>query len=127
MMTAAAATAVKVLLVEDDPEASDAISRVLRKQGFEVDAVGSAGAALVLLEVRPKPAAAIIDLRLPDANGSLILWRIRRDHGRSVPVAVVTGLPDPEHRPELTREPPDVIFPKPLNLKSLVAWLRSVT
>ena len=107
MMAAAAATAVKVLLVEDDPDASDAIVRALRKQGFEVDAAGSAGAALVRLEVSARPAAAIIDLRLPDASGSLILWRIRRDYGRDVPVAVVTGLPDPDHRPELVREQPD--------------------
>lgn len=127
MMAASAATAVRLLLVEDDPDSRDAIARALRKQGFHVDVTGSAGAALVRLEVAPKPAAAVIDLRLPDGNGSIVLWRIRREYGRTVPVAVVTGAPDPLSRPELVREQPDVIFPKPLNVKGLVAWLKSVT
>lgn len=127
MMSAAAETAVRLLLVEDDSDTRDAISRALRKQGFHVEVAESAGAALVRLEVSGKPAAAVIDLRLPDGNGGIVLWRIRREYGRTVPVAVVTGVPDPLSRPELVREQPDVIFPKPLNVKSLVAWLRSVT
>ena len=127
MMSASAATAVRLLLVEDDRDSRDVIARALRKQGFHVDAAESAGAALVRLEVAPKPAAALIDLRLPDGNGDIILWRIRREYGRTVPVAVVTAVADPLSRPELVREQPDVIFPKPLNIKALVAWLKSVT
>lgn len=127
MMAASAATAVRLLLVEDDPDSRDAAARALRKQGFQVDAAESAGAALVRLEVAPKPAAAVIDLRLPDGNGDIILWRIRREYGRTVPVAVVTAVADPLSRPALVREQPDVIFPKPLNIKGLVAWLKSVT
>jgi DNA-binding response OmpR family regulator len=126
-MMAAAATAVRMLLVEDDPDARDPVSRVLRAEGFEVDAVASAGAALVKLEVSPKPAAAIIDLRLPDSSGGIVLWRIRREYGRDVPIAIVTGVPDPMSQSYLVREPPDIVFPKPLDLRALVAWLKSVT
>ena len=127
MMAAAAATAVKVLLVEDDADTRDALAKALRTQGFEVDATASAGAALAQLETGHTPAAALVDLGLPDADGSLVLWRIRRGHGRRVPVAIITALPDPHERPELVRERPDVIFRKPLSVKSLVAWLKSVT
>ena len=127
MMAAAAATAVKLLLVEDDADASEAITRVLRKSGFEVEWCSSAGAALVELETGPKPAAAIVDLGLPDATGDLVLWRIRRDYARDVPVAVISGRPDLLARPELQREVPDAVFPKPLDLKAVVAWLKSVT
>src|SRR4051812_20312288 len=98
-MMMAAATAVRLLLVEDDRDSREAFSRMLQLQGFEVDAVASAGAALVQLETGRKPAAAVIDLGLPDSNGGIVLWRIRRDHGRSVPVAVVTGAHDPLRRP----------------------------
>jgi DNA-binding response OmpR family regulator len=126
MMAAAAATAVRVVLVEDDPDASDAMVRVLRKAGFEVESCGSAGAALVELEMGQKPAAAIIDLGLPDATGDLVLWRIRRDYAKDVPVAVISGRPDLLARPELQRELPDAIFAKPLDLRAVVAWLRRV-
>ena len=127
MMMAAATTAVQTLLVEDDPDAADAITGALRRSGFDVEWCKTAGAALVELEMSPRPAAAIIDLRLPDANGAIVLWRIRRDYGREVPVAVVTGVPDALNQPHLVREPPDVLFPKPLDLPALLAWLRSVT
>ena len=126
-MAPASATAVKLLLVEDDPDAGDAIVRVLRKSGFDVEWCNCAGAALVELEMGPKPAAAIIDLGLPDATGDLVLWRIRRDYARDVPVAVISGRPDLLARPELQREVPDAVFPKPLDLKAVVAWLKSVT
>jgi DNA-binding response OmpR family regulator len=126
-MMMAAATAMKLLLVEDDPDASDVITRALHKAGFEVEPCRSAGAALVELEMCPRPAAAIIDLGLPDATGDIVLWRIRRDYARDVPIAVITGRPDPFLRPELQRDPPDVVFPKPVDLKALVAWLKSVT
>ena len=56
-----------------------------------------------------------------------MLWRIRRDYGKSVPVAVVTGVADPLTRPELVREQPDRLFAKPVDLRELVAWLKSVT
>ena len=124
---AAATTTVRTLLVEDDADTSEAISRVLGAQGFEVEWCRSAGAALVKLELEPKPGAAIIDLGLPDATGGIVLWRIRRDYGKSVPVAVVTGVPDPLSRPELAREQPDRLFVKPVDLRELVAWLKSVT
>jgi DNA-binding response OmpR family regulator len=126
-MMAAAATAVRLWLVEDDPDSSDAISRVLRKSGFEVEWCSSAGAALVELEMGHKPAAAIIDLGLPDATGDIVLWRIRRDFARDVPVAVISGRPDLLSRPELRREAPDAVFAKPLDFKAVVAWLKSVT
>ena len=121
------ATAVKLLLVEDDPDSADVMTRALRKAGFDVDLCISAGAALVELELSPRPAAAIVDLGLPDAAGEIVLWRIRRDYARDVPVAVVTGSPDPLARRDLQRERPDMIFPKPVDLGALVAWLKSVT
>jgi DNA-binding response OmpR family regulator len=127
MMAVAATTAVQTLLVEDDPDAAEAITLALRKAGFDVAWCKTAGAALVELEVSRTPAAAIIDLRLPDANGAIVLWRIRRDFGRQVPVAVVTGVPDALNQPHLVREPPDVVFPKPLDVPALIAWLKSVT
>jgi DNA-binding response OmpR family regulator len=116
-----------MLIVEDDPHACNAMSRALQAAGFEADCAKTVGEALVRLEMDPMPAAAIVDMRLPDASGGLVLWRIRRDYGRDVPVAVVTGIADPLNHPELVSEPPDRLFGKPLDLRALVAWVKSVT
>jgi CheY-like chemotaxis protein len=127
MAPAAAATAVRTLIVEDDPDACEAMSRVLAAAGFQSDCAMSVGEALVRIEMDPMPAAAVIDMRLPDASGGLVLWRLRRNYGRDVPIAVVTAMPDPLSHPELVSEPPDRLFAKPIDLPALVAWLKSVT
>jgi two-component system OmpR family response regulator len=123
----AVTTAVRLLLVEDDPDASEVIARALQSHGFEVEACASAGAALVRIDLNPRPGAAIIDLGLPDGPGGIILWRLRRDFGDDMPVAVVTGKADPLTQPYVARGRPDVVFPKPVDLKALVAWVRSMT
>jgi ActR/RegA family two-component response regulator len=125
MMTAAT-TALKALIVEDDPDAAEVLSRALEAGGFEPECAMSVGAALVKLERGLTPAAAIIDMRLPDGSGGVILWRIRR-RDPNIPIAVVTGMADAASHPEIVREPPDIIFQKPVDLNALVDWLKSVT
>jgi DNA-binding response OmpR family regulator len=122
---AAAALAVRTLIVEDDPDSSEVLAEALTAEGFEVDVAASVGQALIKLERGLLPAAMIVDLRLPDASGGLLLRRIRRDE-LPIKVAVVTGVPDPASHFDATRFPPDRIFKKPLDLASLLAWLKSV-
>ena len=125
-MQGAAATALKTLVVEDDPQEREAMRRALERAGFSVDCAGTAGAALIKLETGLIPAAAIIDMRLPDAGGDIVLWRVRcRDP--AIPIAVVTGIANAAAHPELVRNPPDRLFTKPLDMDALIAWLLWVT
>jgi DNA-binding response OmpR family regulator len=125
-MAAAAATAVRALIVEDDPDSSDAIVAALNARGFDTDCARTVGEALVKLERGLVPAAIIVDLRLPDASGGLLLRRIHRER-LPTRVAVVTGVPDPMSHPDLIRFPPDRVFAKPLDLMELLDWLDEVT
>jgi DNA-binding response OmpR family regulator len=121
-MSAAAATAVRALVVEDDADACDALMTALRRQGFDAECARTVGEALVKLERGLPPAAVIVDLRLPDASGGLLLRRIHREQLPSR-VAVVTGLPNPTSHPDLIRFPPDRVFTKPLDFAALIEWL----
>jgi len=121
----AAATALKVLVVEDDADTCDAIATYLQAQGYETECVSTVGGALIRLESWPPPAALLVDLKLPDANGGLLLRRIRRD-ALPVKVALVTGVHDLSEYPHVTRFPPDRIFRKPLDMNELVGWLNRV-
>jgi two-component system OmpR family response regulator len=123
---AAAATALRTLIVEDDPDSSEALARALQAEGFDTDVAATVGQALIKLEKGILPDAIIVDLRLPDASGGLLLRRIRR-YNLPVKVAVVTGMPDPASHMDVTRFPPDRIFKKPLDVAELVDWLKSVT
>ena len=123
---AAAATALRTLIVEDDPDSSLALARALQMEGFETDIAATVGQALIKLEKGLQPDAIIVDLRLPDASGALLLRRIRR-YDLPIKIAVVTGIPDPDAHLDVARFPPDRIFKKPLDFSQLVEWLKSVT
>ena len=125
-MAAAAATAIRALIVEDDPDSCDALMAALTAHGFDTDCAGTVGQALVKLERGLVPAAIILDMKLPDASGGLLLRRIHRE-GLPTRVAVVTGMPDPLTHPDLVRFPPDRVFTKPLDLAALVQWLDELT
>ena len=125
-MAAAAATALRTLIVEDDPDSSQALARALERAGFETDIAATVGQALIKLEKGLQPVAIIVDLRLPDASGGLLLRRIRR-YNLPIKIAVVTGMPDPDSHMDVARFPPDRIFKKPLIFSELVEWLKSVT
>src|SRR5690242_372246 len=88
------ATKATVLIVEDDPSNLEVIVRLLKKHDFAPEVANSAGEALLKLEGEQLPAAVILDLRLPDASGSVVLRNIRR-HQLPIRVAVVTGVSDP--------------------------------
>lgn len=125
-MAAAAATAVRALVVEDDPDSCDALVAALNAHGFETECARTVGEALVKLERGLTPAAVIVDMRLPDASGGLLLRRIHRDR-LPTKVAVVTGMADPTSHPDLVRFPPDRLFSKPLNFADLIEWLDGLT
>jgi CheY-like chemotaxis protein len=117
-----AATQTLTLVVEDDPSTREFIVRALSKRGMGSIQAASVGEALMKLDEEPLPTAIILDLRLPDANGTLLLRRIRRDQ-LPIRTAVVTGA-DPEQFHEMLRFPPDKVFRKPIDVAELLAWLQ---
>src|SRR3954469_9282781 len=112
------------LIVEDDASTREFMVLALTKHQIPCVEAATVGEALVRLDQDPKPTALILDLMLPDAKGTVLLRRLRRDNV-DIRVAVVTGAPDLAQFSELLRFPPDAIFRKPLNLASLIAWVRN--
>jgi DNA-binding NtrC family response regulator len=123
---AAATTSLKTFILEDDPDAREAMTLALEREGFEVETATTVGGALMKIEMGLTPGAAILDMKLPDATAGIVLWRLRR-RNHSMPIAVVTGMPDALTHPELVKEPPDKLFIKPVDLAALVEWLKSAT
>jgi two-component system OmpR family response regulator len=119
-----AATQLVVLIVEDDPSTRELLCRALGRAGIACVAAGGVGEALLRLEEDPLPGAVILDVMLPDANGSVLMSRIRRD-ALPVRVAVVSGASaDTPALRDLMRYGPDRVFTKPIELAKLIEWLR---
>ena len=84
-------TAARILIVDDDASVTDAFSRILRLEGYEVWAALSADGGLSLAQAH-RPHAVILDLRMPLTNGLCFLRAIRTVPGlTTTPVAIVTG------------------------------------
>ena len=80
-----------ILIVEDDHGAVEAFEHMLKAEGYDVRVTLDAESALVEIE-RAVPAAVLLDLHLPIANGLEFLRRLRATSRHAhIPVAVVTG------------------------------------
>lgn len=81
-----------MLIVDDDAELRDAISRYLRNErGFECLTVASGSEALLIC-VRSNPDAVILDINLGDINGFDVFRALRVDPRTSeIPVLLLTG------------------------------------
>jgi len=117
--TATQLAPIRVLVVEDHPASRTALVRLLQYMGFEASSCASVAEALQLLHELPR--IVILDLMLPDGNGTDILRRIREEHMQVV-AAVLSGAGD-EMLMEATRLKPDALFGKPVDLQDFRDWL----
>jgi two-component system, OmpR family, KDP operon response regulator KdpE len=71
-------TAARVLLVEDDVATRDAVARNLEAHGFRVTESGDVAEALRRWDAE-RPDLILLDLGLPDLDGSAVVRHVRRD------------------------------------------------
>lgn len=82
------ADAPTVFIVDDDPSVRDALSLLLRIEGFAPRAFGDAGSFLEAFRQR-QPACVILDVNLPDESGLQVLRELAVE--RPPPVVVMSG------------------------------------
>jgi CheY-like chemotaxis protein len=82
----------RILVVEDDADSSDALQRLLKRAGHEVDCVPNGQAALGAV-LRRTPDLVVLDLAMPEMDGAELL-EIFRSYLRlqALPVVVWTGM-----------------------------------
>ena len=108
-----------VLVVDDDPIVRQALGRILELEGFSVQTAGSIEEAGALLDGQH---AVLLDLNLPDGLGTTLLRAVRSMH-HGTRVAVLTGA-GTDLVEQVRRMGPDRLMRKPIDLPSLLAWLR---
>lgn len=113
----------RLLLVEDDPEIRRALARGLGEAGAVVVAVGTAVEAVRAFQAEP-PDAVVLDLGLPDLDGSDVLAVVRATS--SVPVLVATARDDEREIVRLLDAGADDYLVKPFSSAQVMARLRAV-
>jgi len=82
----------KILIVEDEEDIRDLIALHLKRVGYEVEGVGSAEAALMVLKGTQKVHLMILDWMLPGLSGIDLIKLFRADKSSlSVPILMMTA------------------------------------
>jgi DNA-binding response OmpR family regulator len=107
-------------LVEDDPATLKALKGIFHRRGWDVMNVTTVAEALSRLDWEPD--CVVLDLMLPDGDGSAVLARIR-SQGLAIRVAVTTGSSDIVRLQAALDLKPDIFLTKPVNLAALLEGL----
>ena len=119
---------VKVLVVDDQPDARELVARMLSECGAEVIIADGAQQALALVE-RERPDVLVSDIGMPDVDGFELLKRIRAlgpERGGKVPAIALTAFARSEDRTRALHRGFQVHVAKPVEAAELVASVASV-
>ena len=114
----------ELLLIDDDSELCDLLSRWLSQEGFQVSACHDAHSARALL-TQTSPDAVILDVMLPDGSGLDLLKHLRREHPE-LPVLMLSARGEPLDRILGLELGADDYLAKPCDPRELTARLRAV-
>lgn len=114
----------RVLIVEDEVHLAEALTQILRKNNYTVDAVndGEAGVDNALSNIYD---LIILDIMLPKLDGITVLKKIRKE-GLSTPVILLTAKGEISDRVLGLDSGADDYLPKPFATEELLARIRAI-
>jgi CheY-like chemotaxis protein/two-component sensor histidine kinase len=118
---------VRILIVDDEPDARDMLARLLAERGALVRAAGSAAEALAqLAEFRPQ--ILISDIGMPEQDGYDLIRRIREQglSAKQMPAVALTAFARADDRQRALSAGYQVHVAKPVNARELTAVLASL-
>jgi two-component system KDP operon response regulator KdpE len=115
--------ATRILVCDDEPQILRALRVILRDAGYEAVTAASGEEALDRAAVKP-PAAAIVDLMLPDIDGVEVTKRLRE--WSAMPVIVLSAVGEEEEKVRALAAGADDYVTKPFGPPELIARLEAV-
>jgi signal transduction histidine kinase/CheY-like chemotaxis protein len=122
-------TGLRVLLVDDEPEAREIISTVVSRTGADIRACSSAREALTTISDW-KPDVLLSDIAMPDEDGYSLIKQIRmlpRDKGGDIPAAALTAYARDEDRRRALDAGYQMHIAKPVSSSHLITMIARLT
>jgi two-component system KDP operon response regulator KdpE len=116
-------TAARILLVEDDAATRDAVARNLEAHGFRVTESGDVAQALRRWDAE-RPDLILLDLGLPDLDGSAVVRHVRRD--ATTPILILSARSDERVKVATLEAGADDFVTKPFGMDELRARIGAV-
>jgi len=109
-----------VLVVDDEPDVCKKISGQIEQQGYRVLCAGSGAEALERID-QDAPDVVVLDMRLPDMEGSEVVIRLKGDPATGrIPILAMTGAPLGRNKEDILRNFGVNIISKPWNETELL-------
>jgi CheY-like chemotaxis protein len=128
---------VGILVVDDDEDIREAVSEILRAEGYETREASNGQEALEALDqVAERPELILLDLMMPVMDGwDFLFWLDERTDLRDVPVAIMSAHPSIQRAFDIARARRGLphlrlhggnrlLLPKPLNVLRLLSVVR---
>jgi two-component system, OmpR family, response regulator len=116
--------ALRVLVVDDEPNIADVISMALRYEGFDVQTAASGQDALAGVQSY-RPHLMVLDIMLPDMEGFEVARRLGGDRAE-LPIVFLTARDTTEDKVRGLTTGGDDYVTKPFSLEELVARIRVI-
>ena len=113
---------VRIVIVEDHDATRYAFARMLSHRGYKVVSAADANEALTAV-AEADPHCILLDLGLPDIDGSDLTLLLRARYGSSLVIIAVTGIEELDVHDAAERAGVDYILRKPLEVDKLLAIL----
>lgn len=115
-----------ILLVEDEPEVREMVSRVLSRDGFDMMTASDAAEGYQRISERA-PDLLLVDWMLPSSSGLDFIRRCKRDElTRDTPVILLTARAEENDRLQGFETGADDYVTKPFSPRELAARIRAV-
>jgi DNA-binding response OmpR family regulator len=114
---------IRVVVVDDNLDANDGLSRLLKVSGFEVAGCAYDGLSGFDAIKSAKPDIAILDIAMPGLDGYGLAHRIRSELGSMPRLIALTGHGQESDRAGATKAGFDAYFRKPADWPALRATL----
>jgi DNA-binding response OmpR family regulator len=112
------ATTKTILVVDDDKSILRTFTRILQKNGYEIDAAETGKEAIEKADSRHYDLA-LVDIRLPDMDGTDLLAQIKKQLQNTIKI-MITGFPSIESGVKALDEGADAYLVKPVKPEELL-------
>jgi len=111
-----------ILVVDDDAEVRKTLSSILSNEGYSVETVENGKLAIRISE-KSRFDMALIDIKLPDMEGTELLHRLKEKQPHMVKI-IITGFPTLENAMETVNEGAAGYILKPFDVEKLLEMIR---
>lgn len=114
----------KIMVVDDELEIRDLLSKFLTEEGYEV-ILASAGEEAIELAKRETPHAILLDVRMPGIDGMEVCRRLKAEpKTQYIPIIMITGYD--ENKIDAIMVGADDFLNKPIDLVELAVRVKSI-